>query len=291
MPLYPARSWTALQPLAAAFGGVPQAAEAVLRVTNANMDRAVRAVSVERGYDPRDFTLVAFGGAGPLHACELAESLGIRRVLVPRYPGVLSALGMVMAPLTREFSAPVMRVLAGPADAAALQALASKLAGQARAALRAESHGATAITTETLLSMRYAGQSFELPITAPLTRRGPSLGPAALTGAFHAAHLQRYGHAGADRPVEVVMMRVRASLPPPDVDLTPAFEPGVARAGTAEVWFGRPRRTAIWRRAHLRPDVTLRGPAIVTQLDATTVIPPGWVARAGAGADLIIEPV
>jgi N-methylhydantoinase A len=294
MPLFPDRARLALTPLAESFGGVERAAAAVVRVANANMDRAIRVVSVERGHDPRAFTLVAFGGAGPLHACDLAELLGIPRVLVPRYPGVLSALGMVVAPVTRDFLAPLMREIDGDSLALDLERLIAELTARGRDELVADGYDVRGLSVEVSLSMRYAGQSYELSVPAP-TRRGrggrtSALDAPALRTAFHATHARRYGHAAPNRAVEAVSLRVRAVLPPPRVDLRPHVEDGDARAGTTTVWFDRPRRSTVLLRERLRPGDSFDGPAIVPQMDATTVVPPGWRARVDDAANLVIEP-
>ncbi len=292
MVIYPERAHAALASLGEAFGGVEQAAAAVIAVANANMERALRVVSVERGYDPRAFTLVAFGGAGPLHACDLADLLGIPRVLVPRFPGVLSALGMVVAPVTRDVSAAAMC----PADEGLeelLHRVVPALVARGRAELAADGHDVRAATAELVLSMRYAGQSYELPVPAPLPaggRRVPRFDARALRAAFHAAHLQRYGHADPHRPVECVSVRVRVTLPPPPVRLIPEYADGEPRVGTATVWCaGRRRRAAVLLRERLRPGQRHDGPVVVAQMDATTLIPPGWRATVDEMANLVLE--
>jgi N-methylhydantoinase A len=290
LPLFPERAARALAPLAEAFGGVERAAAAVVRVANANMDRAIRVVSVERGYDPRAFTLVAFGGAGPLHACDLAVLLGIPRVLVPRYPGVLSALGMVTAPVTRDLLAPLMRLVDGDDFAPALARRVEELAARARAELARDGYDTQPVTTEPFLSLRYAGQSYELVVPLAEVRRGRRRGdPATVRAAFHAAHGRRYGHADPARPVEAVTLRVRAALPPPRVTVQPGVAEGDPRAGTTTVWFDRPRRATVLLRERLRPGAAFAGPAIVPQMDATTVVPPGWRARVDDAANIILE--
>jgi N-methylhydantoinase A len=292
MAIYPERARAALASLGEAFGGVEQAAAAVIAVANANMERALRVVSVERGYDPRAFTLVAFGGAGPLHACDLADLLGIPRVLVPRFPGVLSALGMVVAPVTHEVSASAL----GLADTGLedlLRRLVPALLARGRAELAADGHDVRAATAELVLAMRYAGQSYELPVEAPLPSPGgrvPRFSAAALRAAFHAAHLQRYGHADPSRPVECVSVRVRVTLPPPPVHLIPEYTDGDPRVGTTAVWCsGRRRRAAVLLRERLRPGQRYDGPALVAQMDATTLIPPGWRATVDEMANLMLE--
>ncbi len=147
------------------------AAWGVIRVANSNMERAIRTISVERGHDPRRFTLVAFGGAGPLHACELAAALQIPRVLIPPHPGVLSALGMILADVVKDYSQTVM-VAAGGGDRQAEQvaAVLERLAERARADLLAEGLADEEMVLQPALDMRYAGQSYELTIPVGRTR-------------------------------------------------------------------------------------------------------------------------
>ena len=284
MPLYPERARTALATLAGSFGSLEEAAAAVLRVANSNMERAIRVVSVERGHDPRDFTLVAFGGAGPLHACALAELLRIPRVLVPPFPGVLSALGMVAAPITRDSFASWLRVLTDGAETAGqLRDAVTALRRQATAELSAEGLPVSRLRFEPSLAMRYVGQSYELLIPAPATT------PAGILADFHAAHSRRFGHADEGRPVEAVTLRLRTVLPGARLDLSaPPAAAGPARIGAIEVFFDRRRRTALYERERLRPGHRLRGPAIVTQMDTTTVIPPGWQGDVDAGGNMIL---
>ncbi|HWQ14564.1 MAG TPA: hydantoinase/oxoprolinase family protein, partial [Roseiflexaceae bacterium] len=193
----------------------------VVRVANAAMERAIRAISVERGDDPRDFVLVAFGGAGPLHAAYLAEALGMRRVLVPRYPGVLSALGMLAAHVTRSAS----RALLAPLDAldpAALRAHMDGLAAEGLAALAADGEPPERCRVDFALDLRYAGQSYEITTPLAAIEEGQAVLPeilplitveslAACRERFHALHERRYGHAMRSRPVEAVLLRATAT--------------------------------------------------------------------------------
>jgi len=285
MPLYPERARAALAGLGEAFGGIEAAASAVLRVANSSMERAIRVVSVERGHDPRDFTLIAFGGAGPLHACELAELLRIPRVLIPPYPGVLSALGMVAAPVTRDTFRSWLRVLNGDGGTRQdLQDAVADLRRRATAELTAEGLSASRLRYELSLAMRYVGQSYELliPATAPRPER--------ILTDFHAAHERRFAHADPSRPVEAVTLRLRAVLPGTRLELTaPSPAPGSARIGTVDAVFDRLRRTALYDRDRLRPGDRIRGPAIVTQMDTTTIIPPGWTADVDERGNLLLE--
>ena len=259
-----------------------EAALGMVRVVNATMERALRRVSVERGYDPRDFTLLPFGGAGPLHACDLADALGIKRILVPPHPGVLSALGLLVADVVRDTSHAVLRGADNLiADVAPLQETFASLAEQVRAILRAEGLGECAI--EAALDARYRGQSYELtvPLCVPVTTQAV----ADATTAFHAAHSRRYGYAMPAEPVEVVTLRVRGvgrgARPPWPHDPLGPPDASAARIGTRQVWFAAqgPTDTACYDRAALRPGHRFAGPAIVFQYDTTVVVPPGWRAR------------
>jgi N-methylhydantoinase A len=276
----------ALRPTARSYGNdVRAAAAAIVRVANASMERALRVISVERGHDPRRFTLVAFGGAGPLHACELAEALGVARLLVPPFPGVLSAFGMAAAPIVRDEVQALLAMVGDDRGALAnrLERVFARLEARARRAL-GEARRARVTRA---LDLRYAGQSYEL--TVPVT----SCDPARFVAAFHRAHRRRYGHADAARAVEVVVLRVRAEsaapgVPPAAGPVRPAADGAKARE-YREVWFDRPRRAAVFDRSSLGPGARLRGPALLTQLDATTVVPPGWGGVVDAWGNLVLE--
>ena len=213
MPLDVERAWAAVGRLAAALQLSPQrCALGIVAVVNARMARALRVISVERGHDPRDFTLVSFGGAGGLHAADLARQLGIPRALISPYAATLSALGMLTADVVRDYSRTVM--LPGETDRATLEDHLAPLLARGRRDLAAEGVPPGAIETMSSLDMRYLGQSFELPI--PLDDDPGS--------AFHQAHLHLYGYANETIPLEIVNVRVRAtgSVPPPQL---PEFPP------------------------------------------------------------------
>ena len=273
----------ALRSVAQAFGGdVDEAAASVLRVANASMERALRVISVECGHDPRRFTLVAFGGAGPLHACELAEALGIPRVLVPPFPGVLSAFGMAAAPVTRDevqaFLSPV------PERDGAFSRRLSGAFGRLEARAR-RGVGARVRVTRSI-DLRYAGQSYELTVPAAANAT-----PRALLAAFHRAHERRYGHADPNRAVEAVALRVRVESPAAPVRV-PALRRGDAKRALLErrtVRFDRERATPVYDRDELRAGARLRGPALVVQLDATTVVPRGWRGAVDRAGNLVLE--
>jgi N-methylhydantoinase A len=262
----------------------------ILQVANATMERALRRVSVERGHDPRDYALVPFGGAGPLHAVELAEALDMRRVLVPPTPGVLSALGLLMADVVYDTARAVLtRAETLVDDPSPLTTAREAAAADVRSVL--DAHGTPDLALE--LDLRYAGQSYELsvPLDAPIT--GAAVQDA--VQAFHERHRDRYGHADPDEPVEVVALRVRGrvAVPPPELPREPETDTPLADAqlGTRPVWFDAegPTDTPAYDRTALHHGHAVDGPAILHQYDTTIVVPPGWHARIDARQNLHIE--
>jgi len=291
MIIKPDLSVKALERIAEPFGRDPiRAAAAVLQVANANMERALRIVSVERGHDPRDFTLVAFGGAGPLHACDLATSLRVSRVLIPPHPGVLSALGMATAHMVKDLSAPALLTVeanGASTDHPRLSSLNNELSRRGRDELGAEGFGLEGLAAEIILEMRYAGQSYELAVGVD------SLAPASFLPLFHAAHHERYGHSDSSRPVEVVTLHLKLTLPSPVEAMgSPAqhadsLNPLLTHR---DVWWNNAcLNTSVYDRTQLSSGFTFDGPAIVVQMDATTAIPPDWRAQADDVANLILE--
>jgi N-methylhydantoinase A len=246
------------------------------------MERALRRVSVERGYDPRRFTLFPFGGAGPLHACELADALGCRTILVPPFPGVLSAYGMLVADVVHDAALtillPAATLAAAPEPLAQAYAV---MAAQVAGVLRQD--GVASPSLSAALDLRYRGQSYELtvPLALPITGEGVM----AAVAAFHQAHAQRYGYAMPDEPVTVVTLRVVGRGPgaQPQLPRLRGTKIGVAAAlrGERPVWFTPegPHATPVYTRARLVPGHRLDGPALVLQYDATLLVTPGWVAK------------
>ena len=260
------------------FAGAEELAEGIVRVANANMEGALRRVSVERGYDPRDFALVAFGGAGPLHACALAQALGMRKVLVPAAPGALSALGILDADVRREFSRTVM-VAPGSAGIATVF---RELEAEARASFAAEDARAT---LKRAADLRYQGQGFELRVEwgADVVER------------FHRRHARTYGYADRARRVEIVTLRVLAVAKTP----RPRQARAVAKRGDARQarlgWHrvfedGRWRRGLLYDRSLLHPGDCFRGPAVIVELSATAYLPSGWTAQVDGVGNMKMTP-
>jgi N-methylhydantoinase A/oxoprolinase/acetone carboxylase beta subunit len=264
---------------------VPELAEGIVRVANANMERAIRVVSVERGHDPRAFTLVAFGGAGGMHACDLAQALEIGTVLVPRQAGVLSALGMLAADVTRDYSATVLKA-AADLTIEDLRRVVAPLVDHALADLEGEGFARGEVRLDQQLDVRYLGQSYE--ITLPLT--------AGYRAEFDRRHGRLYGYANPGRAVEVVAARVRATgiTDKPELPFTRPRRRvrAAAHAVSTGRFDGRDRQVAYFRWPDLAPGAAGRGPCVITGPEATAVIPPGWrfaidgfgnvVARRGA---------
>jgi N-methylhydantoinase A len=250
------------------------AAQGVIDVANVNIDRAVRRVSIARGYDPRNFTLMAFGGAGPLHACAVAERLEIRRVLIPRYPGVLCAFGLLVADVRRDYSRTVLQRVT-EATIPDLQFQIGAMTEQAQADLQREGIDESDMIFNPLLDMRYAGQSFELSI--PFAED--------IIAAFHDAHQRSYGHAMRERPVEVVNLRLQAIGKVEKPALEPETVVGAQRVAPLQSKNG----FTYYDRESLLPGARLETPALVFQLDSTVYIAPGWAAYVDGYRNLILE--
>ncbi len=268
----------------------------VVRVVNANMERALRVVSIERGYDPREFALVAFGGAGGLHACELAETLAIPTVMIPARPGALSAFGILVSDVVKDYSRTLLWRFAdhpGQADRQAvsqakLQQEFRKLERTAQKEFRAERwHGA--LQYERSLDLRYRGQGYELNVSAtgdPIAH-------------FDDEHQRRYGYHHPEREIELVTLRLRARLRTPQqsrlesriVRRQTARQPSrrIAPVERAPVSFhDKTVATPVFDRRDLVPGRSMTGPAVITEYSATTVIPPGKKFWVDASENLII---
>ena len=270
----------ALEPIARALNlSVEAAALGVIRVANAHMERALRRVSTARGVDPRPFVLLPFGGAGPLHAAELAQLMGMNRVLIPRFPGVLSALGMLVADETRDASRALLsdfNDLSAPQIGALVEEMKERL----------DLDGALEVHIEA----RYRGQSYELAVPLKLPVSSESLADA--KSAFHALHQARYGLSDSAREIEAVTLRlrVRRAANVPDESAAPESSHAAEAVGSKMVWFEKSaRQTALFEREKLKPGAQFCGPGLVFQFDTTIVVPPHWSARVDAWENLWLE--
>jgi N-methylhydantoinase A len=282
MPLDIEAARRGLAALGATLGvSAEQAARGVIEVADANIERAIRRVSVGRGYDPRDFTLVAFGGAGPLHACQIAARLEIPRVLVPRYPGVLCAFGLLVADVLLEYSRPVMQP-ASPGTIGRLRAQLGELVKHARRDLKREGVDPDAVRLVSSLDMRYQGQAYELSV--PFITGDSDLKPP-VKKRFNAAHEQAYGHALPDRPIEIVNMRLQAVGLVEKPLLTPESVNGTSGAPIAT----RTDGAALYDRESLLPGAAFKGAALLYQYDSTVYVPEGWSARVDGYRNLVLE--
>ncbi len=256
-------------------------AAGVVRVVNATMEKAIRVVSIERGRDPRQFALVAFGGAGGLHACALAEALNIPHVLVPAFPGALSALGILWSDVVKDYSRTVLWRVSRAIPRTKLNEEFAALEKAAARDFSGEHWKGTPRFVRTV-DLRYRGQGYELnlPVTRDLLRD------------FEQEHQRRYGYTHAKREIEIVTLRLRAVLKPAQSHATPGAargKIGKISASEAGVFFdGRRAKTKIYTREDLSARKTFPGPAIVTEYSATTVVPPGRKFRIDDASNLII---
>lgn len=290
----------ACRDLAAQMGStVDDAAYGILQVANVQMERALRVISVEKGHDPSEFTLVSFGGAGGLHACDLARGLGVPRVLIPAHPGVLSAWGMAVADIVKTYSQGVLGRLDASKCAEAGTAL-DKLAAQAVRDLQRAGAPVPQVVLQPAVDLRYEGQSFELSLPLAEQRLDPGDTPlptrlvdGEMAAAFHAAHERAYGHR-FDDAVEVVAVRLRAVCPGPAAAMAaPAHQATTQRpepVGHTTAHHGEGRIvTPIYRRNALDPGSVMPGPALVVEPHATTVVGPRDRLQVLPGGDLVIE--
>ena len=269
-------------------------ARGIVAVSNAAMEKALRVISIERGHDPREFSLVCFGGAGGLHAAELAGSLGLRQVVVPQNPGAFSAIGILLSDIVKDHSQSVLLPVPPEANTARsrrarqfyerLENRLARLEQAARAELLRDQLPGGSARVERRLDLRYAGQSYELSV--PFTRQYGEL--------FHREHEKAYGYRDPSRPLEVVNLRIRLRIPSPKPRLQQ--EQVASNAGDSPLvkkrtaWFGGRRyRTPFYRRDALRPGTRFRGPAVVLEYSSTIVVPPGFVCRVDEFHNLVLS--
>jgi len=255
-------------------------AQGVIDVVNNNMEQAIRLISIERGYDPRDFALVSFGGAGGLHAADLARALSIPRVVVPRHPGALSALGLLLSDVRKDYSRSMLIPAAG-AEARVRRELES-LHRAGRADLKDEGFEGKSVRILDSLDLRYRGQSYEL--TVPFART--------FVSSFHKLHERRYGHSDAARDVEIVNVRSTFFGRAPKIRF-PKMHKARGKPQPLEVisvgFTGKAQRTSVYNRSGLQHGHVLRGPAIVGEYSSTTLVPPDFVCEVDAFGNLVLK--
>ncbi len=274
--------------------GVMETAQGIISVVTANMARAIRVVSVQRGHDPRDYTLAAFGGAGPLHAARLARELEIGRILVPRNPGILCAMGLLLTDLRADFATTRLMTLAAAA-LPAMEAALAELEARADAWFDGEGIAPGARQVTRTVDMRYAGQNYELAVAVP---DGPATVATldALAGGFAAAHRRIYGFVAEHEAVQLVTFRVEAAGVVRKATFQPQADAGpdasAAIIGTRRAWLpeaGGFVPCPVYGRELMRAGNRIAGPAIIEQMDTTTVVLPGMVARVEPYLNLILE--
>ncbi len=287
----------AIEPIAEHLGfTVEKTARGMLGIVVANMVRAVRTISVERGHDPREYKLMPFGGAGPLHAVEVARVLGMSEIVVPIAPGILCAQGLIVSDLKEDF----VRSGRFPVDAAGetrLMRMLEELAKDARGWFRAEQIEPGDQRLTVTLDARYMGQNFELPVEFHDAEPGVLPSPAdadAVIDRFNAAHERHYGFHSADEPVEIVNIRLTATgrldaMQAPQA--APMSDATPTAVDTRAVWFDddNPAETPIYDRATLTAGMSFLGPAVVEQLDSTTIVFPGDDVSVDSSMNLIIS--
>jgi len=267
-----------------ALGTVEEFAAGILRVVEAQMEKAIRVISISRGYDPREFALVAFGGGGPLHACSLARMLRIPTVLIPAKPGALSAVGILLADVVRDYSLTVM--LPGEAIGEVAEGL-TELAQRGREELAMYVGDGTPCEAQSSLDLRYKGQGHELNLPFD------ALHPSASLEAFHRLHERLYGFGDVTKPVEIVNLRVRVVAKGPGY--APEFREPVLGDGSKacyaerQVYFDEGLvPTCLYRRDALMAGDRVEGPAMITEYTSATVLPPGCRAEVDGYGNIVI---
>jgi N-methylhydantoinase A len=286
-PIDARRSYDAIGKLAQRIGlSTEQTAAGIVRIVDAQMAKVLRIVTVERGLDPREFTMVAFGGNGPLHACALAEELGIRRVIVPEHPGVFSAHGLLVADLRASFVRPVLREASEVTDEL-LRSTFESLEVEARRLLEQQGARGDTVAFRREYDMRYRGQSFELDVEhAPAVR--------AVVERFHDKHERRYGYAVPGEPVEIVNARLTATAPASSNAAKCQARVSAGQGDTGgvterEVWTDDAYvQTSVYARETLPAHAMIGGPALIEQYDTCTYVAPGWSAK-NDGVMLMVE--
>ena len=290
MRIHPGRSRAAVSALARRIGkSARDTALGIVAIANANMEKAIRVISVERGFDPRAFSLFSFGGAGGMHAVEMAAHLGMPTVIVPRNAGVLSAFGLLMADSIKDYTKSLMK----PDSQVTLAGLEAEFRSLEEASVRdmkEDGFAAKDVVLERSLDCRYLGQSYEIDVPY---RKARTAGRAFLES-FHIRHQKLYSYRHDRRPVEIVNLRVKAVAVTPKIPLV--REPGQrtldpkAMIRKQPMFYGRTAAEGmVIDRSRLAPDNAVRGPALVIDPESTTFLPPGYAARVDGYSNLIIR--
>lgn len=265
---------------------IEEAAWGIIQVVQAQMEGALRLVSLQRGHDPRRFTLLAFGGAGPLHACELASALNIPKVLIPLYPGVLSALGMITAPHFMEFSK-TMKMELLRLTPEKMKHIFGILRERAAREIGVDER---LLECEYYVDMRYAGQSYDLTVPVTVFDTG------SIAASFISIHHRRHGYERSDSEIEVVTFRLRAGQAREEPVFSREWAPGKSSSAShRKVWWAQGREPLreydflLLKRESLVPGASIKAPAIVLQYDCTTIIPPGWEGVIDTQGNMILE--
>jgi N-methylhydantoinase A/oxoprolinase/acetone carboxylase beta subunit len=290
MRIHPKRSLAAVSRLGRAIGkSATETALGIVAIANANMEKAIRVISVERGIDPRSFALLSFGGAGGMHAVEMATHLGMRTVLVPRNAGVLSAFGLLMSDPVKDYTKSLMRTDA-QVTPARLEAEFRTLEDQSGRDMLEDGFALESVVLERSLDCRYLGQSYEIDVPY---RKARTLGQAFLES-FHRRHKRLYSYRHDNRPVEIVNLRIKAVAVTPKLPL--AREPRAAALDPQalvrkqKIHTGRAvREGAVYDRSRLRFGNAVPGPALVIDPESTTFLPPGFVARVDPYLNLVVR--
>ena len=271
-----------------------ETAQGIISVVTANMARAIRVRRVQRGHDPRDYTLMAFGGAGPLHAARLARELDIARILVPRSPGILCAMGLLLTDLRADFA--TTRLLTLGEDAVpAIEAAFDGLHSQASAWFEGENIAIGGSPAHRTVDMRYAGQNYELAVAVP---DGPVTGDTLgmLAAGFTSAHQRMYGFAAEGEAIQLVTFRIEAAGLVSKAEFQPRADAGpdasAARSGERDMWLpeaGGFVSCPVYERDLLRAGNRISGPAIIEQMDTTTIVLPAMVAYVEPYLNLVLE--
>lgn len=269
---------------------IEDAAQGIVKIANVAMTAALKKLTVERGVDPREYTLCPFGGAGPLHGAELAAELGAARVIVPQVPGVFSAIGLLRSQLREDRFASCKEPLT-ERSVETIHRLTARLIDEAQRELSSTSDVGEAAPTRHAAALRYRGQTSDLQVEWPL---GSAPDPQSLEAGFHRAHRQRFGFDRRGHPIELAGVAVSVESPAAEHAgfQGAALEKPIVPAATRQVWFaGRPLETSIVDRVSLEIGETVGGPAVIEQDDTTTIVPPGWEARVEPTGELMLTPL